>query len=784
MLLSARELYRFERFELDHCRRVLSRDEDPISLTPKAFDVLAYLVLNAGRVVTKDEVLRSVWPDSFVEEGNLAQYISQLRRALGEESCLIATVPGRGYQFAAEVQVEHPVDSFHEQRQGDIYVQRVRERTRVVIEDVRSPASPLALRDTAMLPAGATSGYARVWRWVALSGLLLALAGAYGWRRLAPRPPVSDLVLADFANNTGDPAFDHTLGRALEIDLAQTPFLNLLSRQKVKATLAQMQHKGDETLTPALAAEVCERNNAQAVLNGAIASFGSKYLLTLAADSCVSGKQIAAYKAEANSKEEVLHALDEAAGRVRKQLGESAASLERFQTPIADATTPSLDALRDYSQARERFEHGDWKATQQLLEHAIALDPGFAAAYSSLGAAYSNRGDFSQASKYYKKGFELRNRATARERLQIEIVYHAGFDHDIEEAIRSLIASNRIYPNRESSWGNLSNQYAQLGQFDKAVAAGEEAYRINPHSSYVDVVLAHAYEGAGRFADAQRIADAAIADGKETWEIHSILHQIAFASHETAKIESEGLWGIGHDHAAPALRDLGNAAAARGKLSAATEYFNRAHAEALRAGDTDLADEAMADLVAALIDFAEPNKAAGLLKEINGDPADPGELAILQAGSGDLPAARLFAAQSEARPGRNTVLLYHHLPLVRATQALCDGKPAEAVALLEPARAYQWLDLRVPSLRARAEAEAGMLDASAEDDRQILAHQGVAPLSTAYPLAHLRLARVLALQNKTDDARQQYMAFLDAWKDADAGIPLLRAAKSEFAKLQ
>jgi hypothetical protein len=173
-----------------------------------------------------------------------------------------------------------------------------------------------------------------------------------------------------------------------------------------------------------------------------------------------------------------------------------------------------------------------------------------------------------------------------------------------------------------------------------------------------------------------------------------------------------------------------------------------------------------------------------LLKEINGDPADPGELAILQAGSGDLPAARLFAAQSEARPGRNTVLLYHHLPLVRATQALCDGKPAEAVALLEPARAYQWLDLRVPSLRARAEAEAGMLDASAEDDRQILAHQGVAPLSTAYPLAHLRLARVLALQNKTDDARQQYMAFLDAWKDADAGIPLLRAAKSEFAKLQ
>jgi DNA-binding winged helix-turn-helix (wHTH) protein/tetratricopeptide (TPR) repeat protein len=786
MLLNAKELYRFDEFELDPVRRVLSRQDGPVLLTPKAFDVLAYMVLNPGRVVTKDELLKAVWPDSFVEEGNLAQYISGLRKAMGDKASLIATVPGRGYQFGAQVLTtqiltEQDRNGLPYAHPGDIFVQRVRERTRVVIENNSPEHAPLALA------AGKLSRRNAVLRWSAVSllgGALIAIAALLLWEHFVPPPQISDVVLADFANNTGDPNFDQTLDRALEIDLAQTPFLNLLSRQKVKATLAQMQRKTDQALTPELAGEVCERNNAQAVLHGAIASFGNKYLLTLAAESCVSGKRIAAYKAVANSKEEVLGALDEAASRVRKQLGESATSLERFQTPIAQATTPSLEALRDYSQARERFEHGDWKASQQLLEHAVALDPGFAAAYSGLGAAYSNRGDFAQASEYFKKGYELRDRATERERLQIEISYHTGYDHDLEEAIRSLIMMTRLYPNYEIGWGNLSNQYAQLGEYDKAVAAGEEAYRINPHSSYVDIVLAHAYEGTGRFADAQRIANVAIACHKDTWEIHSILYQIAFVTHETASIDSEGQWGIGHDQAAPALRDLGKAAAAIGKLRAATDYFNRAHAEALRGGDRDLADETLADLAAVLINFSEPDKARALLKQIKGDPADPGELAILQAGCGDLAAARQFAVQSETKTEKNTILLYHHLPLLRSTLALRENKPADAVALLEAARTYQLNGFDLPYLRARAEAEAGMLDAAAADYRLILDNQGVDPISPLYPLAHLGLARVLALQNNKPASRGEYEKFFDAWKDADTDVPILKQARIEYSRLK
>jgi DNA-binding winged helix-turn-helix (wHTH) protein/tetratricopeptide (TPR) repeat protein len=796
MPLSTHELYSFEGYELDPSRRVLSLNGEAIFLTPKAFDVLTFLVLNPMRAVTKDELLRAVWPDSFVEESNLAQHISMLRKALGGQSSLIVTIPGRGYQFAAPV-LAAPVRETHVQAEqtteaqlaehsgglpGDlpdeVILHRVRERTRIVYEEV--PDSPRLL-------TGTKSRRLKVWFWTAgalLACVLLALAVWILRRHFSPPPQVSDIVVADFINDTGDANFDHTLGRALEIDLQQSPFLNLLSRQKIKRTLAQMQRKKDEPLTPELAREICERNNAQAVLHGAIASLGSKYLLTLSAEGCVSGKPIAAYKAEANSKEEVLRALDEAAGKVRKQLGESATTLERFQTPIAQATTPSLEALRDYTQATERFEHGDWKGTQQLLEQAIALDPGFAAAYASLGAAYSNQGDFAQASEYFKKGFDLRDRATERERLQIEISYHTGYDHDLEEAILSLMVMTRVYPNYEIGWGNLSNQYTQLGEYDKAVTAGEQAFRINPHSSYVDIVLANAYKAAGRFIDARRIASAAIADGKDTWEIHSILYQIAYATQDSARIDPEGQWGISHGQAAAALLDLGKAAAACGKLRAAIEIFNRAHAEALHGGDTDMADEALADLAAAAIDLAQPAQAALLLKQIKGDPADPGMQAILEAESGDAAAARQFEAQTEAKPGKNTILLYHHLPVLRAALALREHKPADAIATLEPARTYQWLDYQIPTLRAEAEAEAGMLDAAEADYRQILGNQGIDPISPSYALAHLRLARVLALEKKTAEARQQYRALLDAWKNADANLPILLAAKSEFSRLQ
>jgi DNA-binding winged helix-turn-helix (wHTH) protein len=790
MLLSKNGFYTFDEFELDAARRRLLRGEESITLTPKAFDVLSYLVLNPGRVVTKDELLKAVWPDSFVEEGNLAQYVSALRRALGEKSSLIVTVPGRGYQFTGQVQTiqseaaltapaQSPIDVevLPDAQPGDVLVQRVRERTRIVYED-----APAALQ----LPAP-TPHWAKLWRWTAAAALgsaLLTLALVYAWRHYRHPPQISYVVLADFINQTGDPNFDFTLDRALQIDLEQSPYLNLLPRQKVKETLIQMQRKGDEPLTPELAVEICERNNAQAVLHGDLASFGSKYLLTISAESCVNGKEVAGFKAQAGSKEEILGALDTAASRVRKQLGESAATLGKFQTPIAQATTSSLEALRAYSQAMESGDRGDFQSEQTLLELAIALDPNFASAYRGLSDNYFRRRDFPQAAAMIRKAYDLRARATERERLTIEIAYYSNGNFAFEDAIASLRLYNQVYPNDAAKWFSLCEMYAALGEYPQAIEAGEHAYRMAPHSGTGAEILARAYRKANRFNDAKRVARAAIAEGKELWGLHSTLFQIAFAENDAAAMKAETDWGFAHQQLDLTLANLGFAAASGGKIREASEYFSRARQEALKDGDTDFADGALLLLAPIYVEIGDLRGADTYLRRMKGDESDPGTKAFFQAEVGDQAPARKLIAAIESSQTKNTLSIYFDLPMLRALLALKAHHPAEAVQEMEPARNFQMRDYGVPFQRARMEAEAGMLDAAAADYRLILANPGIGPIWTDYTLAHLQLARVLARQNKAAEARQQYQAFFVAWKDADANLPILQAANREFARLQ
>jgi DNA-binding winged helix-turn-helix (wHTH) protein/Tfp pilus assembly protein PilF len=791
MLLNANELLRFDEYGLDLRKRVLTRQDAPITLTPKAFDVLAYLVLNPGRVVPKEELLKAVWSGSFVEEGNLPKYISLLRRALGEKSDLIVTIPGRGYQFTAQVfrgeaGADIAVDDTPEQLPGDIYVQRVRERTEVVYEDL--PMGQLAPHEAALLSAGTTSRQRRVWRWVgisALGGALLALAATYGWKHFFYSAPLSDVVLADFTNETGDAALDHTLNQALEIDLEQSPFLNLLPRQKVRETLLQMQRKGDEALTPELAHEVCERNNAQAVLHGTLANLGGKYLLALAAESCVSGKRIASYKAEANSKESILRALDSVAGHIRRQLGESAASLDKFQTPIEQATTPSLEALRIYSQAQESIDRIEPRASLELYQRAIALDPKFASAYFGAGVAYFKLSDYKQAALTIKKAFDLREGTTQRERLNIEIAYHYFGDYDAEAGLRSLKLFIATYPNSSvKSWANLCGLYTLLGDYAQAIPAGEQALRMDPHSAIRAEMLSRAYMRANRFADAKQVASPAAAQAWAGWGVHSLLFQIAYAERDAAKLKAETDWCLSHPQRDMTFYYLALAAATSGRLHEALDYFSRAQAEAVHEGDTGFADEVLRGRVRVLLEYGELAQARAFLKKLSGDAGDENDVVFLRAESGDVAPAQRFVAAKNPLMEKNTFHVYIDFPLVRAQLALQARKPLDAIQQLEPARRFQLCDYSVPSLRAQAETEAGKLDAAAEDYRLILANQGVDPISPLYPLAHLGLARVLALQNNNSASRGEYEKFFDAWKDADADLPVLKQAGVEYARLK
>jgi eukaryotic-like serine/threonine-protein kinase len=779
--LKEQSLIRFEGFELDPAARVVKRDGRPIQLNPKTFDLLLYLAEHPHQLVTKDQLLKAVWPDSFVEESNLSQHVFLLRKTLasnGGGDQIVVTIPGKGYQFSAAIE---RVSRDTPQQRNDLVLHAVQSVTRVVVEEEADDAAPAQAAQPALRK------HRSPWFWMAAAApIVIGAAGLYlSWRGLHPvtASPV-DAVLAEVENSTGDSDFDHAVRQALQIDLEQTPFVTLLSNARVRETLAEMQQPPDARLTLAITREVCERNNAQVMLTGSISRLGSSYLVLLGAESCVNGKQVAGAKAEAGSKEQVLAALDSASAKLRRQMGESPASLERFGMPVAEASTPSLEALRVYSQAGERLSQGDEKSAQALLERAVALDPNFANAYALLAAAYYNRGDFAQAAAFYKKAFDLREHTTERERLNLEFWYYSSALNDYEQGIRSLRTFLAIYPQSPSAWGNLCNMYTQLGEYSQAIDAGEHALRLDPHGRAAAEQLARAYKRANRFAEAKQAARTAIANGRDSFGIHSILFQIAYAEGDAAAMKLEGEWGLTHQHVNQSLEDLGSAAATSGRLREALDDFDRARTESLRGGDVDYADEVQLDAIGVLVDFGATARAAERLNQLHGDAGDPVGSAILRAEAGDDGPAQRFLAKSDPVAEKSTVRTNCDLPELRAELALSAHKPQEAIQILEPARPYQLRDFEVPYLRARAEAQAGQLDAAAQDYRLILSNPGVDPISDEYPLSHLFLARVLALEKKTDSAREEYRAFFTAWQDADPDLKILSDARGEFARLK
>jgi DNA-binding winged helix-turn-helix (wHTH) protein/tetratricopeptide (TPR) repeat protein len=758
---------RFGEFRVDLLERTLHRNETPIPVSRRVFDVLAYFVEHPGRVITKEELLVGIWGDSSIDENNLSQSISGLRKALdqrADDGGYVVTLTGRGYQFTARVEgaPETSVDP-NSLLQETRTVRRSHITTQVRVRDSRFGFHLMMITLAIVVAAG---GYG-VWRWTHPAAVS---AG-------------TKVVLETFQNSTGDTEFDQTLDRALQIDLEESPFVSLLSQSQVEESLIDMQHKTNEALTHPLALEVCERNNAQATLQGAIARLGGSFLLTFEADSCVSGKRIAATKVEVATKDDVLRALDKGVDGIRRQLGESSASRERYETPIALATSSSLAALRAYSLGQVSFGRGDMPGAQALFEQAVALDPKFASAYMSLATTYLNRGDTDHASIYYKKAYDLRDHVSEGERLTIEAVYFANGIGDEEEAIRRIKQFVSIYPTTNTAWVTLTNTYTELGEYPEAVDAGEHALHNDPHSGIAAEVLARAYERANRFADAKRVARASIAEGKDHWGTHSILYQIAAFEHDSTTVQTETAWMLAHPSLNLAYDDFGFAATLEGKLREGVNDFRHAQVESTRSGDPTTAELQQLNLARFQILFGEPGEAVKSLKQMKGDGGDLSDKALFQARVGDLVAAKRFVANSGA-PGENdTASMYIGVPLVAAEIALQEHRPLDAIRALEPAKPYELNSFDIPTVRARAETEAGQLDAAIADYRLILANPGIDPVAVEYWLAHLYLARVLALQHQTTAARAEYQTFLSRWSSADPDLPVLKAAETELAKL-
>jgi tetratricopeptide (TPR) repeat protein len=402
----------------------------------------------------------------------------------------------------------------------------------------------------------------------------------------------------------------------------------------------------------------------------------------------------------------------------------------------------------------------------------------------STAVALYNRREYTQAAALIQKANSLRSHTTERDRLTIEILYNAFGTYDYQATISSMRLFNQIFPNNATNWANLCGMYTLVGDYAQAVEAGETSLRTGVHGAQISEMAAIAYERANRLVDAKRVAAASIADGKETFDLHQVLFQIAVAEGDATARKSEGDWGFTHDKSDYALDDLGMAAASEGKVHEAAGYFSHARREVVRQGDSDFDEALVLDIAETMLNAGDLEQARASLQGLTVTGNASGHFAWLKAELGDMGPARKFIAEVHSSGETNTIHRYHDLPMLGALLALDAHQPAQAVEKMEPARPYQMVDFEIPTLRGRAEAEAGMLERAADDYRLILANRGIAPISPLYTVAHLRLARVLVMERETAAARAEFQAFLNAWKDGDPQEPLLIEAKQESAKLE
>ncbi len=641
--------------------------------------------------------------------------------------------------------------------------------------------------------------------------LILLALGAFYYRAHRQNKVLGEkdtLVLADFDNSTGDPLFDDTLKTALSVSLRQSPFLNVLSDSQVGKTLKLMTLPRDTKLTSDVARDLCQRSGSKAFVTGTISSLGSEYVVGLKAVNCQSGEVLAQEQVTAESKEKVLNALGDATTKLRSELGESLATVRKFDVPLVEATTSSLEALKAYSVARNvSFEKG-LPAALPDLQRAIELDPNFASAYSSIGNAYSSLGEAGRSGEYLTKAFALRDHASEREKLGIAANYYHNAAGDLNRAASAYQEEIENYPQETGSYGNLGIVYGELGEYDKAIEITRRGIQLQPDrpSFYDDLAnfslaLQHCDEAGQILAKGyNRPPDDAIA--------HNALYGLAFIAGDSAAMEKQEEWYANN----PQSQNWGLALASdseaySGHLNKAREFTRRAVDSAIQTdskegGGVWLALSAQRESV-----YGNPKEgldaAAAALKLAPESVGVEAENALAFAMAGDTAEAESLLQDLGRRFPQNTQVQSQWLPAIQAQLALKQKNPSLALNDLQAASSGELgivpFEINLSCLypvyiRGEAYLDAGQGPAAAAEFQKIIDHSGIVWNCWTGAVAHLGLARANALESRTsqgadaDAARVRALAaykdFLTLWKDADPDIPLLREAKAEYAKLQ
>ncbi len=605
------------------------------------------------------------------------------------------------------------------------------------------------------------------------------------------------VVLADFTNTTGDPVFDGTLRQGLSAQLEQSPFLNLLSDQRVAQTLALMAQPKDARLTRELAREVCQRTASTASIEGAISSLGSQYVVGLRAVNCRSGDVLANEQATAGGKEQVLKALGEAATKIREKLGESLASVQKYDAPAESVTTPSLEALQAYSLGYQtQIVKNDPAAAIPLFQRAVSLDPNFAMAYARLGTNYGNVGEIARGAENTRKAYELRERVSEREKLYIVSHYEYSVTGNLEGARRTFELWAQTYPRDDTPVGNLSVIYTNLGDYNKALTAAQESLKLSPGSGLSYSGLVASYLPVDRLDEARATAQEAQAHNLDSPAIHLSLYLVDFLQHDAAGMEREAAALMGKSGWEDAMLDNeSDTAAYTGKFAKARELTRRAVDSAQRADEKETAagydsEAAVREALVGNLNEAKQQAQAALALSTGRDVQATS--AIVLGMAGDAPQATRLAEGLAKRFPEDTIVQYNYLPIIHAAVALQGGSATKAIEALVPAAPYE---LGSPAytlsfalypiyLRGEAYVPAHQGGAAATEFQKILGHPGVVGNEPIGALAHLGLARAYALSGDTGKAKTAYQDFFALWKDADPDIPILKQAKAEYAKLQ
>jgi len=630
---------------------------------------------------------------------------------------------------------------------------------------------------------------------VPVVALLLAVAAGFFFytRRSQALTEKDSILLADFVNTTGDAVFDGTLKQALAVQLEQSPYLNVLPQSRIQAALRLMGRSPDERLTSDVAREICVRDGVKAMLAGSISALGSHYVIDLNAVNAQTGDSLARAQVESDSKEQVLKSLDKAASDLRQKLGESIGSVQKFATPLEQATTSSLEALQAFTLGQaEHSRLNDEKAVPHL-KRAIELDPNFAMAYATLGVVNGNLSQTSQQLQNLSKAFDLKDRASEREKLYISAHYYSEVTREVDKSLAIYEQWKQTYPRDSVPWDNLALGYEATGQPEKSLANASEAMRLNPKDRFANANLADAYQALGRFDEAHTVIEQATAQGLGSPSDAFSLYTMAFSRGDEAGMRHAVDLAKGPSVEPIMLLIEGMGRCTLGKIQSARQSFAQGVSSAQNAGLKELSAGIR------LLDST-------CLAE-TGNPALARQVALQALASSDDRDTRAGAADALARAGdtirsqkliadlarefpTDTLLNSVWLPVARATIQIKADQPGQAVDTLEAAAPYEFGSPPNGAVywpmyvRGEAYLQLRNGEKAATEYQKILDHRGIAPNSSLYSLARLGLGRAYALQGDKAKAKQAYQDFLATWKDADPDVPVLKQAKAEYAKLE